>query len=169
MAKRAKTAGKKDDGIKALAIAAMQRAINALQGSMSDKSVKLGEGAYPVELDVSIVGDITVGKAGEAGPDREAPLFGAREVLAGILASRKRHVDRLALVRTGMRHYAAADRPQKDMAEDADKVITEIAEAEGMTRTVGSPARAGAVGGKPSVRISGTSETREISVEVEAA
>lgn len=191
MAKRAKTSGgtkatsgAKSDGAgsiaqagdmaKAIAIAALGRAIRVLEGSMDDKAVKLSEGAYPVDLTIGVNGDITVGPETTAGDTSMRPTLSDSEILAGILASRKRDVDRFALLRAGMRHASESKAEDaklgiKELLGASAGWVLEIAKAEKLAKRGTVSTRAGAVAGKPSVSVRGTSDIRDINVMVEAA
>jgi hypothetical protein len=170
MAKRAKPS-KKDDGVKAVVVAALKRAIAAVEGSMADKSTKPREGCYPVDLTVGINGDITVGKDAAPGEDREVPVFGAGEVLAGLLALKRSKAAQRKVVLDGVNAADALEAEGSLAAgvKDAAEMIASACHDTGCTKAVPTPGRAGAVSGKPTVLVRGTQDLGIVQVEVGAA
>lgn len=161
---------KKDDRVKAMVIATLKRAIAVVEGSMVDKSARPDEGGYPVALELGITGDITVGKATPAGEDREVPVFGAGEVLVGILAKRTPAATR-KLIAGGL-EAAKTISTVGDLAAERKGVAEAIASAceeMGLTKSVPTPGRAGAVSGKPAVTVHGTHGANPLMLEVDAA
>lgn len=171
MAKKAKKKSTKDDGVKALIFAALKRAAASVEASMGDKSTKAEEGSYPVDLTVTIEGDITVGAAVPAGPLTRVPAFTDSEILAGLLASQRGPAARLALVAKGIAaaKEAKGEGKTKAIVEACGETVLKACKIAKATTRKGSAAKAGAVAGKPTVKVTGTQAARTLALEVDAA
>jgi hypothetical protein len=156
------------DGNKAVVIAALKRAVSVIEKSMRDKSARPSEGSYPVDLELRIEGDITVGPGVPGGEPREVATLGAAELLAGALASRRSERDRERLLEAAVDAAVAAQHTGElsDLVRESASRLLSACRAAGCVETRATAGRAGAVGGKPDVRAEGTVRSRTVKVGV---
>jgi len=147
----------------------------ALKRAMAVVDAEIGKGAltaggYPVCLDVHIEGDITVGKASEPGEPKTVPAFNRDMLLAAIFHAAGD--DGTALVGRAISKIKRAmdgGKAAEDLAKSCkacSALAEDLALKRGVTEEKQSPARKGAVSGKPSVAITGTAGAHSVEVEL---
>lgn len=154
--KGAAARGKSSDRLKAVVVAALDRASKQITATMRDQKAKPAEGAYPVKLDLHVAGDITVGAASQ-GRTAEVRDFTDRELLGGLamaMGPQRDEMLRCAVrsirsARSKTSAKAALDEASAAMDAAADGVAAKC----GLTAEKLVGARAGSVGGKPTVHV----------------
>lgn len=164
------------DGLEAacVAVAAMTRATKTLEGAHKGETLRLSPGTHSVDLTVAITGDL-VQAEDVAVEGKPSLLITERELLAAIVmemddAERRRHI------RTGVNRLTKALSPEGKRGEPDAKLeatlatvkadMRECAEKAGLVIDGKSSVRAGSLGGKPGVRITGTCGERTVDVEI---
>lgn len=150
-------------------IAALERAISQLKATLTDKKARLGEGAYRVCVDVHVEGDVTVAARVEGGEPVETRTFNERALLAAMFlgidpAERRRAIgNALKCIVRGGKGGATIE----DAAAHLDEIADECARREGLMELRKPAGRAGAIGGKPGVLVSGTVGEAGVEFEVD--
>jgi len=185
---RAKAArGTGSDSDKALLLATLKRAMAVVEGAMEDKSARCEPGTYALDASVTVQGDILVAQPVEvkATEDKAERTFTAEQLLGAIFAGQNEEAVRTT-VRSVLRQFApvfaAPDDPNagprlRDQLDRAMKTVEDECQRtgekfKGLTRIVpGKPGttKAGAVTGKPEVRVNGSFGERSLAIDIAAA
>lgn len=160
--------------LKSIAVvkAALTRALAVVEAQAKKLgATELDEGSYPVAMDVSIAGDVTVGKSTPPGEPRECSTVADGEVLYGMLATMTKTEIRAA-VRKAFKLHLRAGTSEKAKADldQGKKHLTEVlldeAKKLGLVRTVTPSGRRGSVAGKPHVQVTGSAGEHKLELEV---
>jgi hypothetical protein len=152
------------------AIAAMKRAISQLEGRLDDDAPTLAAGSYPVAIEVSIAGDVTVA-APRTIAAKEETSFKDGELLAAIFAGESE--ERLhSVIADAVRRLADAPkdgdlRVKIDGARSLiDTLAFKAATAKRLIKRTLERSTAGAVSGAPHVEVTGTIGVNGADVEL---
>lgn len=161
----------------AIVRAALKRALSQVEAKAKkdNLSLELQEGSYPVALEIGIDGDVTVAAPPRPMDPVEKLAVPDNSVMIGVLAQMDRKAQRSMISKSIKLNLRAGknDRAAEQMAAALD-AFNELKIAEGrkldqVSTWAPSPSKQGAISGKPSVTITGASETRALNVEVKAA
>jgi len=174
------------DADKALLLATLKRTMAVVEGAMEDKSTRCEPGTYALDASVTVQGDILVAQPVEVKPteDKAERTFTAEQLLGALFAGEAEASIR-AQVREALTRFepvfAEPDGPNNPtlrsrltlaLAAVEDEAQRTCERRKGLTRIVpGRPGtdRAGAVTGKPEVRVSGSFGERSLAIEIDAA
>jgi len=179
--------GTGSDSDKALLLATLKRTMAVVEGAMENKSTRCEPGTYALDASVTVQGDILVAQPVEVKPteDKAERTFTTEQLLAVLLVDQS-ETDLRTTVRGMLANYEQVFAHPDDktinprLRERLDRVLTVVEDEaqrtcerrKGLTRIVpGRPGtdRAGAVTGKPEVRVSGSFGERSLAIEIDAA
>lgn len=144
------------------------RALETAAAQVKSKGVAdVPEGSYPFSIETEIIGELVVEKGTKVGKPTTVCDFGPNDVLRGILATAE---NPSKLVSDALGWHKSSDKDtRKSQDEKSTKTMLSCAKRRKMTSESTTKAKAGATRAKPSVALSGTVGSRQISLEVEAA
>ncbi|MCA9289375.1 MAG: hypothetical protein KDA05_12355 [Phycisphaerales bacterium] len=158
-------------------VAAMSQASKQLLAGARNKKGRLGEGSYPVSLEVHVNGDVLVGAASD-GEERDVVAFNDSQLLAALVAGMEpadrtkaltAAVAKLGKARSGTRGAEKAATELVECAAWTSGTAESIAKKRGLTEAKVVGARAGAVTGKPSVTVSAKVRGHAVNLTVDAS
>lgn len=167
-----------DDDARLVVVAALTQASKQLLAGARNKKGRLGEGSYPVSLEVHVKGDVLVG-AGSGGSSVDIRTFDDSQLLAALVLGMDES-ERHAKLHAAIRRIGTA---QSDVVRTAPAAAAKLAECmawvegkaeelarkRGLTEPKVVGARAGSVTGKPSVTVSARVRGHAVSLTVDAA
>lgn len=145
--------------VKALELAAKQIATEGVEA--------LPAGSYPFGITVALEGELLVKKGTDAGEEIIVPDFTPADVLRGLMATTPNFTTAVSEALAWHKKASKEDKKAQDAKSAA--AYLKCASRRKMTKTHCSPARAGAVSAKPTVKVEGLVGSRQIDVEVGTA
>ncbi len=154
-------------------IAALDRAKKQIEAELDDKSAKLPEGTYPVELSIAINGDITKGPPIGGGKPFERRAFGDTDLVGAMFAiyaddpaAMEEDCDDAVKLISHARSKPAVQAKLAAGNEIASATLLKLAKKRKLVETGETPPRAGRTDGKPTVVITGNVDKRIVSIDI---